>query len=84
MTIDNISEKCLYCFLSGDRFTGAVHPPLHKCQPEPTGRREGPEGQSKDWTDPGGSATENLQRLFPGESVCRQTSLRGLFKQVAQ
>lgn len=79
-----VSEKCLYCSISGNRFVSAVHPPLHKLQPEPTGGREGAEAQSEDWTDPGGSATENLQGLLPGGSVCRHMSFRVYIDNVAQ
>lgn len=63
---------CKTCALwSGDRCAGAVHPPLHQCQPEPAGGREGAEGENEDWTDPGNSAPEDLQRLRSGGSVSR-------------
>lgn len=56
--------------MSGNRSADAGHPPLHQCQPEPARGREGAEGQSEDWTDPGGAAAEDLQGLHSGGLIC--------------
>ena len=58
---------------SGYRSAGALHPPLHQRQPEPTGSRESAEAQSEEWIHPRSSAAENLQGLRSGGSVCTPT-----------
>lgn len=69
-------SEYVYYSISGNRFACAVHPPLHKLQPEPTGGGAGAEAQSEDWNDSGGSAAENLQGPLSGGSVCRHASVR--------
>lgn len=60
--------------MPGYRSTGAVHPPHNECKPEPSGSRKGAEGQTEEWTDPRGAASENVQGLCSGGSFHRCTS----------